>query len=82
MQDILHGIYRFAELAGRASGVWLHKEISLYKEVFCAVSVRHIVNYIDILPAQVAQCQDHLGHKSIGTGCSNQMQVAQGQVLH
>ena len=33
-------------------------------------------------PAQVAQCQDHLGHKSIGAGCSNQMQVAQGQDLH
>ena len=29
-------------------------------------------------PAQVAQCQDHLGHKPIGVGCSNQMQVAQG----
>ena len=33
-------------------------------------------------PAQVAQCQDHLGHKSIGAGCSNQMQVAQGQYLY
>ena len=33
-------------------------------------------------PVQVVQCQDHLGHKSIRAGCSNQMQVAQGQDLH
>ena len=33
-------------------------------------------------PAQVAQCQDHLGHKCIGAGCSDQMQLAQGQDLH
>ena len=30
---------------------------------------------------QVAQCQDHLGHKYIGAGCSNQMQLAQGHHL-
>ena len=41
-----------------------------------------IVIYIAIPPAQMAQCQDHFGHKSIGVGCSNQMQVAQRQVLH
>ena len=34
--------------------------------------------------SQVALCQDHLGHKCIcrSTGCSNQMQVAQGQDMH
>ena len=32
--------------------------------------------------AQAAQCQSHLGHNSIGAGCSNQIQVTQGQDLH
>ena len=34
-------------------------------------------------PAQVAQCQDHLAlDTSIGKGCSNQMQLAQGNHLN
>ena len=33
-------------------------------------------------PAHVAQCQDYLGHKSIGAGCSNQVQLAQGHHLN
>ena len=31
---------------------------------------------------QVAECQDHLGDKYIGAGCSNQMQLAQGHHLN
>ena len=30
-------------------------------------------------PAQVAQCQDHLGHKSVGAVWSNQMQLVPPQ---